>query len=150
VYRLLTIFVVPHLHRYGRLRQVDVKAEHFERQLQRVEQERDEWEKKFEVCVMVLTALLADCLCRKCRASTASRKRNWTNWLQTWRGSNILTTFYPFITTTWPLRVSMTHVSYITIVDSRVMNKKGRRVTPRVRVGNVLPILLVPFSGQCY
>ena len=34
-----------------RLRQVDVKAEHFERQVQRVEQERDMWEKKYEVCV---------------------------------------------------------------------------------------------------
>ena len=32
-----------------RLRQVDVKAEHFERQLQRAEQERDAWEKKYEV-----------------------------------------------------------------------------------------------------
>lgn len=31
-----------------KLRQVDVKAEHFERQLQRVEQERDTWEKKWE------------------------------------------------------------------------------------------------------
>lgn len=29
-----------------RLRQVDVKAEHFERQVQRLEQERDEWERK--------------------------------------------------------------------------------------------------------
>ena len=34
-----------------RLRQVDVKAEHFERQLQRAEQERDAWEKKYEVCL---------------------------------------------------------------------------------------------------
>ncbi|KAJ7729995.1 tropomyosin [Mycena maculata] len=31
-----------------KLRQVDVKAEHFERQVQRVEQERDQWEKKYE------------------------------------------------------------------------------------------------------
>lgn len=31
-----------------RLRQVDVKAEHFERQVARVEQERDSWEKKAE------------------------------------------------------------------------------------------------------
>ena len=31
-----------------RLRQVDIKAEHFERQVTRVEQERDSWEKKFE------------------------------------------------------------------------------------------------------
>jgi hypothetical protein len=32
-----------------RLRQVDVKAEHFERQVQRSEQERDEWERKHGV-----------------------------------------------------------------------------------------------------
>ncbi|KAG8908630.1 hypothetical protein FRB99_004918 [Tulasnella sp. 403] len=31
-----------------KLRQVDVKAEHFERQVQRLEQERDVWEKKYE------------------------------------------------------------------------------------------------------
>lgn len=31
-----------------RLRQVDVKAEHFERQVQRAEQERDQWERKYE------------------------------------------------------------------------------------------------------
>ncbi|KAG6828917.1 hypothetical protein H0H92_006303 [Tricholoma furcatifolium] len=30
------------------LRQVDVRAEHFERQVQRAEQERDAWEKKYE------------------------------------------------------------------------------------------------------
>ncbi|KAA1134445.1 hypothetical protein PGTUg99_001038 [Puccinia graminis f. sp. tritici] len=29
-----------------KLRQVDVKAEHFERQVQRIESERDSWEKK--------------------------------------------------------------------------------------------------------
>lgn len=34
-----------------RLRQVDVKAEHFERQVSRVEQERDSWEKKYEEAV---------------------------------------------------------------------------------------------------
>ena len=32
-----------------RLRQVDVKAEHYERQVQRAEQERDEWERKHGV-----------------------------------------------------------------------------------------------------
>jgi len=31
-----------------RLRQVDVKAEHFERQVTRIEQERDQWERKYE------------------------------------------------------------------------------------------------------
>lgn len=34
---------------FCRLRQVDVKAEHFERQLHRAEQERDAMEKKYEV-----------------------------------------------------------------------------------------------------
>jgi len=33
----------------SRLRQVDVKAEHFERQVTRAEQERDEWEAKHSV-----------------------------------------------------------------------------------------------------
>jgi tropomyosin, fungi type len=33
----------------SRLRQVDLKAEHFERQVQRLEVERDQWEKKCEV-----------------------------------------------------------------------------------------------------
>ena len=32
-----------------RLRQVDVKAEHFERQVSRIEQERDDWERKHGV-----------------------------------------------------------------------------------------------------
>ncbi|KAJ3548522.1 hypothetical protein NM688_g5290 [Phlebia brevispora] len=31
-----------------KLRQVDVKAEHYERHVQRLEQERDQWEKKYE------------------------------------------------------------------------------------------------------
>src|SRR6266478_10239935 len=38
---------MPHL--CGRLRQVDIKAEHFERQVQLVEQERDDLNKKYEV-----------------------------------------------------------------------------------------------------
>lgn len=31
-----------------KLRQVDIKAEHFERQVQRVEQERDDWTRRYE------------------------------------------------------------------------------------------------------
>jgi len=34
-----------------KLRQVDVKAEHFERQVQRIETERDEWENKYNDAV---------------------------------------------------------------------------------------------------
>jgi tropomyosin len=50
-------------HRCGRLRQVDIKAEHFERQVQRVEQERDDWMKRFEVCATShFSPRLADCL----------------------------------------------------------------------------------------
>ena len=36
-------------HADPRLRQVDVKAEHYERQVTRAEQERDEWERKHGV-----------------------------------------------------------------------------------------------------
>ena len=42
----------------ARLRQVDVKAEHFERQVTRLEQERDQWEKKYEVCNIILYAYI--------------------------------------------------------------------------------------------
>jgi tropomyosin len=49
VYLAYLVYADHHSFWY-RLRQVDVKAEHFERQLQRAEQERDAWEKKFEVC----------------------------------------------------------------------------------------------------
>jgi tropomyosin len=93
------VLVVPHLGR--RLRQVDVKAEHYERQLQRVEQERDEWTKKYEVCVNVhpshhpalLTVYPAH---RTCKNDTAHRKRSSTSWLRTWRVSNQSYYFHQF------------------------------------------------------
>ena len=37
-----------------RLRQVDIKADHFERQTQNLERERDLWEKKYEVRVVIM------------------------------------------------------------------------------------------------
>lgn len=37
-----------------RLRQIDVKADNYARQVQRLEQERDAWEKKCEVSLLVL------------------------------------------------------------------------------------------------
>lgn len=46
---MLILFPCNYFYLVTRLRQVDVKAEHFERQIQRVEQERDSWEKKYEV-----------------------------------------------------------------------------------------------------
>ena len=50
----------PHAFLF-RLRQVDVKAEHFERQLQRAEQERDAWEKKYEVCRLLSSESRLSC-----------------------------------------------------------------------------------------
>ena len=50
VYLTYLVYTDHHALWY-RLRQVDVKAEHFERQVQRAEQEREAWEKKFEVCL---------------------------------------------------------------------------------------------------
>jgi hypothetical protein len=80
---------------YSRLRQVDVKAEHFERQVQRVEQERDMWEKKYEVryefncdhvaitadrvCLTIVT------LCRTLKRNIASPRQNWMNLFRTWK-----------------------------------------------------------------
>ena len=46
-----------------RLRQVDVKAEHFERQVQRLEQERDQWEKKYEVRKGLAPKISTQCSC---------------------------------------------------------------------------------------
>lgn len=80
-----------------RLRQVDVKAEHFERQVQRLEQERDQWEKKYEVrdaCRHMWVCWLSDCqICRKPKRSTASRKPNWTSSSPTWKAFNLSTVF---------------------------------------------------------
>lgn len=42
---------------HSRLRQVDVKAEHFERQLARAEAERDQMEQKYEVRDSVFSSL---------------------------------------------------------------------------------------------
>jgi tropomyosin len=35
---------------FHRIRELDTKAEHYERQIHRLEQERDDMEKKYEVC----------------------------------------------------------------------------------------------------
>lgn len=88
-----------------RLRQVDVKAEHFERQVQRLEQERDSWEKKYEVCVSPLTIARHSCCCslrlrhwidmkslilvslfhRKPKLNTSNLRRSLTNLFQAWK-----------------------------------------------------------------
>ena len=79
-----------------RLRQTDVKAEHFERHLQRVEQERDQWEAKYEVRLCLSTRHFHEFDCqhipicdRKCKPSTKSRRRSWTSLLPTWRVSKV-------------------------------------------------------------
>jgi hypothetical protein len=98
---LLAAFVVTHL--CGRLRQVDIKAEHFERQVQRVEQERDTWTKQYEVCATItgllrptchlsphkLASLIAYPARRKWTLNTARRRQSWTSLLRTWRVSSL-------------------------------------------------------------
>lgn len=39
---------VANMYPHGRLRQTDVKAGHFERKVQALESERDQWESKYE------------------------------------------------------------------------------------------------------
>jgi hypothetical protein len=90
---LLAVSVVPHL--CGRLRQVDIKAEHFERQVQRVEQERDDWMRRHEVCTLTIqysgiASLTVYSARRKWKLNMARRKRSWMILLRTWRVSNIL------------------------------------------------------------
>ena len=77
--RLLPFFVTPHLR--VRLRQVDIKAEHFERQVQRVEQERDGWTTRYEVCATTIKSRfnppqyrLADCVFHAQNLETDHRK----------------------------------------------------------------------------
>lgn len=77
-----------------RLRQVDVKAEHFERHTQRLEQERDEWEKKYEVRIERvhpdrLVTLSRFPFYRKQRPSSVRPKRSSTSSSRTWKASNL-------------------------------------------------------------
>jgi len=73
----------------SRLRQVDVKAEHFERQVQRVEQERDTWETKYEVCLTwsllllyVIPHVVSLAIRRTSGKNFTRRKQNWKSWRQ--------------------------------------------------------------------
>lgn len=72
-----------------RLRQVDVKAEHFERQVQRMEQERDLWEKKYEVSSIVnleLNRADGDATNRKSESSIRNRRTSWKLSHERWKG----------------------------------------------------------------
>ena len=103
--------------RDSRLRQVDVKAEHFERQVQRVEQERDAWEKKYEVRLFIfpldslpLLAKTFISIHRKHKRSIASRRRSWTSSLQTWKASNLTRTVGACSNPIQPIdRITYTH-----------------------------------------
>ena len=67
-----------------RLRQVDVKAEHFERQVQRVEVERDQWEKKYEESQEVSLARWIGMMLMLCGSDTwhpnGSSRRSSASW----------------------------------------------------------------------
>lgn len=93
-----------------RLRQVDVKAEHFERQVQRAEQERDAMEKKYEVrsvplalrptsarfAVFTNSPMLSP-IYRKHWRSTVSRKPSSTNSSRPWTRSPNRTASSPLV-----------------------------------------------------
>jgi hypothetical protein len=61
-----------------RLRQVDVKAEHFERQVSRAEQERDEWEQKHSVSPSFDYVDLLLTILRRLSRSTSNPSENST------------------------------------------------------------------------
>ena len=72
----------------SRLRQMDLKAEHFERQVHTLEQERDQWEKKYEVWRINQQAFLPhnSYLYRKSSRSTRSPRRSSTSLSPAWKG----------------------------------------------------------------
>ena len=77
-------------HNSIRLRQVDVKAEHFERQVLRLEQERDLWEKKYEVRIIGPYTTHAPLLItpishRMHKRNIATLKRSLTNLSAVWK-----------------------------------------------------------------
>jgi len=67
-----------------RLRQVDVKAEHFERQVTRAEQERDDWEQKHSVSVPLSDQDRADYY-RRLSRSTSNPSESSTSSSPRWR-----------------------------------------------------------------
>lgn len=67
-----------------RLRQVDVKAEHFERQVTRAEQERDDWEQKHSVSSRVPELDRAD-YDRRLSRSTSNPSESSTSSSPRWR-----------------------------------------------------------------
>jgi hypothetical protein len=68
----------------NRLRQVDVKAEHFERQVTRAEQERDDWEQKHSVSARVPDLDRAD-NDRRLSRSTSNPSESSTSSSPLWR-----------------------------------------------------------------
>ena len=80
---------------WNRLRQMDLKAEHFERQVGRLEQERDGFEKKYEVRRgnrWLFTAHTTS-ICRRPKISAKNTGKSWTIWLRTWKGFDWSTVF---------------------------------------------------------
>jgi hypothetical protein len=82
---------LKHVHR---LRQVDVKAEHFERQVAVLERERDDWEKKYEVRPHLYkgqplaSSSSKRVAYRKCGRNTKSRRMNWRRSRGKWKDCN--------------------------------------------------------------
>jgi hypothetical protein len=68
-----------------RLRQVDVKAEHFERQVTRAEQERDDWEQKHSVSSISLGEQNEANYCRRLSRSTSNPSESSTSLSPRWR-----------------------------------------------------------------
>lgn len=113
------IWGTPGLHSFSsRLRQVDVKAEHFERQVQRVEAERDSWEKKYEVrfwffpLIITITNILS--LYRKPRRNTSNPRGTWTNWSSPWKAFDPVT---PNLTLDALLPLLLTFTNHFSYLD---------------------------------
>ena len=91
----------------SRLRQIDLKAEHFERQVQRLEQERDVWEKKYEVWRVNQLAFPPHTLSiyRNFKPSTRTPRESSTSLSPAWKGyDRVMIHVLPFVRATLRLR----------------------------------------------
>lgn len=80
----------------SRLRQMDLKAEHFERQVHTLEQERDSWEKKYEVrqANQQMFPTHSPPIYRKSSRSIRSPRKSSTSLSRAWKGCDCATVFF--------------------------------------------------------
>lgn len=124
---------------------MDVKAEHFERQVQRVEQERDTWEKKYEVhhsskhdpsrsCKLIIM----QCLPSTGSSSEISRVKGGVGRARSEHGRLVIESHYSFFSILWLLR--------FTIFDTSLLREFGLHIFCSIILHQIISNLLLIVS----